>query len=285
MKTKKLKIPLLLVIISIALLSHSQIRLDEWMPEYTTYRSLEKAASESPDSILKISLFAEEIDNWESVCKYKKIQGLELIDMFDENFPMCICELKELRFLSLRNNKLFTLPKEIANLKDLEFLNLYWNENLNELPQDLDKLSNIRNINIGGNPNLNLNATFILLAGLPDLKRITLSFNKIKSLPDEIGLLTQVEELIIDNNLLKELPETMSKMKSLKHLVLTNNNFNSIPEIISNLPSIEVVDLANTYEEDLDESLAGSYGHNKISEDDINALKETNPDITVITKY
>jgi Leucine-rich repeat (LRR) protein len=285
MKTDTLRISILLIVMSITLSGYSQTRLDNWNTQYKTYTSLKSAVTESQDSIIKLSLFAEKVDSWESVCKYKKLEGLELIDMFSENFPKCICELKELRFLSVRNNKLFTLPDEIANLKNLEFLNLYWNKNLNQLPRDLEKLTNLRNINIGGNPDLDLNKTLTLLAGLPALKSVTLSFNKIKVLPAEIGLLTQVEELILDNNLLKELPKEMSNMKSLKRIVLTNNNFTSIPKIISALPNIEEVDLANTYEEDLDKSLAGSYGHNKIVEDDVKALKQAKPNIKVTLKY
>ena len=284
MKTRTLKIVLLVVVTSITLSIRSQTRLDEWNTGYKTYNSL-MDANEPPDSIIKLSLFVEKIDNWESVCKFRKLQGLELMDMFGENFPKCICELEGLRFLSVRNNKLYKLPEEITNLKNLEVLNLYWNENLSELPQDLEKLSKIRNINIGGNPKLDLSITFMLLAKLPNLKSVTLSFNKIKVLPVETGLLSQVEELIIDNNLLEELPEEMSELKNLKRITLTNNNFTSIPKVISTLPNIEEVDLANTYEEDMDESLAGSYGHNKILPDDAKELRKAKPNIKVILKY
>lgn len=285
MKIITLKLAVLFVALSITLTGYPQERLTEWATEIDTYASLKEAATENPNTIIKLSLFGEEVDNWGTVCKYTKLQGLELIDMFDGNFPKCICELKELRFLSVRNNKLFTLPEEIANLKDLEILDLYWNENLNELPRDLEKLSKIRSINIGGNPNLDLSKVFALLAKLSDLKRVTLSFNKIKSLPPETGLLTQVEELIIDNNLLKELPAEMSDMKSLKRIVLTNNNFTSIPKSVFTLPRITEIDLANTYEEDLDASLRGSYSHNKIPQEDVKALKKAQPDIKVILKY
>ncbi len=280
-----LKCALLFVAISITLPGYSQERLTEWMTEIDTYTSLKDAATENPDAIIKLSLLGEKIDDWGTVCKYTKLQGLELIDTFDENFPKCICDLKELRFLSVRNNKLFTLPEEIANLKDLEILNLYWNQNLNELPRDLEKLSKIRSINIGGNPNLDLHKAFTLLAKLSDLRSVTLSFNKIKTLPPETGLLTQVEELIIDNNLLKELPTEMSQMKSLKRIVLTNNNFTAIPKSVLTLPGITEIDLANTYEEDLDDSLAGSYGHNKIPQEDVKSLKKVQPHIKVILKY
>lgn len=281
MKSNILKLLLLTITMGITLSAYPQTRLAEWNTRYSTYTSLADAALEDPDSIVKLSLFAEEIGSWESVCRYKKLQGLELIDMFGENLPQCICSLSDLRYLSVRNNKLVTLPKEIVNLKKLTFLNLYWNENLGELPKNLKELSDMQGINIGGNPNLNLEKTFTLLAQLPNLKSVTLSFNRIRELPPEIGLLTQVEELVIDNNLLKELPREMANMKSLKRIILTNNNFTSIPEIISNLPHVEEVDLANTYEEDMDDSLAGIYGHNKITEGDVSTLKKVKPGIAV----
>jgi|GEM_PF-5223509 len=269
------------MVMSITLSSVSQERLDDWRKDITTYTSLSNAASENPENVIKLSLFYEKIDNWESVCQYKKLEGLELIDMFGENFPVCILELVDLKFLSLRNNKLYNLPKEIVKLKNIEFLNLYWNENLKELPQELTNLTSIRYINIGGNPNMDWGSTFSLLSKLPNLKSIALSFNNIKALPSEVGLLTQVEELIIDNNLMKNLPNEMSKMKNLKRIVLTNNSFTTMSKVIATLLNLEEIVISNTYEEDHDKSLAGRYGHNRITDEDILALRKANPNLKV----
>ncbi|HLZ15811.1 MAG TPA: hypothetical protein VKQ08_02180, partial [Cyclobacteriaceae bacterium] len=182
-------------------------------------------------------------------------------------------------------NKLSVLPSELTGLNKLEFLDLYWNENLVDLPDGFEKLANLRSINLGGNPNLNLSKAFLALAKLPRLKTVYLSFNKIQSLPAEIGLLAQIEELIVDNNLLTDLPAQVSTMKRLKRIVLTNNKFSSISKSFSTLPVIEQIDLANTYEEDMDRALAGTYGHNETSKSDIDALKKIKPGLKVILKY
>lgn len=272
---------LFLGLMPITLSGHAQVRLDDWETGYPTYTSLSKADQEQPESVVKVSLFGEKIESWERICKYKKIRGLELIDMFRDQFPACLCGLHELQYLSVRNNKLVTLPGEFTDLNKLEFLDLYWNEKLIELPQDFEKLSNLQSINIGGNPKLNWNKVFLALAKLPKLKTVRMSFNRIQSLPPEIGLLTQLEELIIDNNLLTDLPIQMSAMKNLKRIVLTNNKFSSISKVISALPAIQQIDIANTYEEDMDKSLTGSYGHNKISEAEIKALKKSKPSVSI----
>lgn len=274
-----------LVSVGIAVSGYSQVRLDQWEKKYPTYTSLKSAEVEKPESVMKISLFGEKIDSWERICRYEKIKGLELIDMFGDTFPMCVCRLSDLQYLSVRNNKLSALPKEITDLHKLEVLNLYWNENLTDLPEGFEKLSNLRSINIGGNPNLNLSKTFIALAKLPQLRTVSLSFNRIQSLPAEIGLLTQIEELIVDNNLLTDLPPQVSTMKNLKRIVLTNNNFSYISKAFLTLPVIGQIDLANTYEEDMDKALAGTYGHNKISESDSKALRKSKPGVKVILKY
>jgi len=271
----------LLILMTTTMRSYSQMRLDDWEKKFPTYTSLKEAAKQPPESVVKISLFTRYAVSWDEVCKYKKIRGLELIDMFGDKFPMCICGLGELQYLSVRNNKLGVLPTEITALTKLEFLDLYWNENLTYLPEGFEKLSNLQSVNIGGNPGLNLGKTFVSLAKLPRLKTLNLTFDKIQSLPVEIGLLTQIEELTIDNNLLTDLPPQMAAMKNLKRLSLINNKFSSIPKIVSALPAIKQVDLTNTLEEDLDKSLAGSYGHNKIRESEAKTLKKNKPGLNL----
>jgi Leucine-rich repeat (LRR) protein len=265
-----------LITVSITVSGYSQVRLDQWETKYPTFTSLKSAEAVKPESVYKLSLFGEKADSWNKICSYKKIRGLELIDMFDDQFPMCICNLSELQYLSVRNNKLSALPREVTGLNKLEFLDLYWNENLVDLPDGFEKLSNLRSINIGGNPKVNLNKILLVLAKLPKLKTVYLSFDKIQSLPAEIGLLTQIEELIVDNNLLTDLPAQVSSMKHLKRIVLTNNKFSSLPKVLSTLSAIKEIDLANTYEEDMDKALIGTFGHNKISDSDVNALKKIN---------
>ncbi|MGD0341863.1 MAG: leucine-rich repeat domain-containing protein [Bacteroidales bacterium] len=277
-------------------------RLDEWNPGTKTYTGVVEnkndikfiyGAASNADSIIKLSLMTYDLptvgysnvvkeEAWNEICHYKNLQGLELIDLFGNNFPTCICELPGLRFLSVRNNRLTNLPGDIVKLKDLEVLNLYWNADLKDII-GVEKLSRLRYLNLGGNPKLNFKDVFILLSNLPDLKVLELNFDQIKKIPPEIGMLKNLEELIIDNNLMSDLPDEIGKLKNLKRIVLTNNNFSAIPPVLTKLPNMTEINLSNTYEEDLDESLKGEYGHNKISKEQVSTFKKANPKITIIT--
>ena len=70
---------------------------------------------------------------------------------------------------------------------------------------------------------------------LKNLKKLTLSSNKIESLPAEIGQLESLEKLDLSKNKLTELPPKIQQLKKLKHLNLKKNNIS--PEEITKIKS------------------------------------------------
>lgn len=97
-----------------------------------------------------------------------------------------------------------------------------------------------------------LKASFNKIATLPPeigkLKRLrilVLNSNRIEKLPDEIGRLDMLEELILSENLLEEVPQTVAMMSTLRVLKLQSNQLKSIPFSLADVVTLEEIDCAN----------------------------------------
>lgn len=81
---------------------------------------------------------------------------------------------------------------------------------------------------------------------LKGLKTLRLSNNSIDSLPAEIGQLTDLEALYLENNnLTGSLPAEIGKMKELKKLDVSGNSMTGIPAEVGQLQKLEILDLSN----------------------------------------
>lgn len=83
---------------------------------------------------------------------------------------------------------------------------------------------------------------------LTALKHLSLNNGKLKFLPPEIGNLTNLEYLDLSDNQLEELPNEIGRLTKLKHLDVRNNNLHNLPDSIVNLQSLDpYIDLSNAY--------------------------------------
>lgn len=76
------------------------------------------------------------------------------------------------------------------------------------------------------------------------LTRITLSFNKLTTLPPGIANLTNLEILNLSNNHLEELPISISSMPKLRILNCSINRLSNLPRGFGAFPVLEVLDLS-----------------------------------------
>mmetsp|Transcript_649 Transcript_649/g.952 ORF Transcript_649/g.952 Transcript_649/m.952 type:complete len:956 (-) Transcript_649:293-3160(-) len=76
-----------------------------------------------------------------------------------------------------------------------------------------------------------------------NLSDLNISFNKLQSVPDNIGNLKYLESLDLRNNSITFLPSSLCKPKWLKVLDLQNNNLMSLPIDIGSLVSLQILNL------------------------------------------
>jgi len=77
------------------------------------------------------------------------------------------------------------------------------------------------------------------------LKFLTLKDCKLSTLPEEIGMFSELEELNLSGNTLSELPYSMRDLKNLRRLNLDSNNFVNFPDLIKNLPRLHHLSIDN----------------------------------------
>lgn len=95
------------------------------------------------------------------------------------------------------------------------------------------KFNFITFLNLNGNLLSNFPREFCLK--LPFLKALNLSNNKLRYLPNEIGYLTNLEQLLLVNNFLTEIPLEIGRLFRLKELNFQGNPISFPPPHICNL--------------------------------------------------
>ncbi|KAG6689039.1 hypothetical protein I3842_11G156300 [Carya illinoinensis] len=105
------------------------------------------------------------------------------------------------------------------------------------LPAEFGELTNLRILDLTHNYiNGSIPTSF---AQLP-LVNLSLLGNRISGVPPEIGDISSLEELILEDNLLKgPLPESLGNLSNLRRLLLSGNNFtDAIPKTFGNLKNL-----------------------------------------------
>ncbi len=77
----------------------------------------------------------------------------------------------------------------------------------------------------------------------------------IEKIPNEIGLLENLEILKLKNNMVSSLPSSFSRLKSLKKLDLSSNQLESFPNVLLELPNLRSLDLSQNNLEWIDEEV------------------------------
>ncbi|XP_016115263.1 leucine-rich repeat-containing protein 2 [Sinocyclocheilus grahami] len=91
---------------------------------------------------------------------------------------------------------------------------------------------------------------------LINLKELRVNYNKLLSIPPELGECENLERLeMTANGNLAELPFELSNLKKLKHLDVAENQFVSIPVCVLRMESLKCLDISNNRLKDLPEDI------------------------------
>uniref|UniRef100_A0A2C9JGF0 B3/B4 tRNA-binding domain-containing protein n=1 Tax=Biomphalaria glabrata TaxID=6526 RepID=A0A2C9JGF0_BIOGL len=162
-----------------------------------------------------------------------KIAGTPLVTISDQ-----LSSLTNLTSLMLTNNKLKSLPSSIGGLVTLKVLDVSGN-NLESLPVSLSNLVNITSLNA----NLNQLTTFPDVSKMKVLAYLSISRNKLTSLPDGIcdPSLTLLSTIDAAYNEITSLPAEISNLSHLIKLDVSSNKLDSLPPELSECAKLREV--------------------------------------------
>jgi Leucine-rich repeat (LRR) protein len=196
------------------------------LPEYV----LQNKEATVPDPILprdkNILLNMEDLDlsDWglndihPFIGKLTNLKELNLWRNKFKEIPEELCDLSNLEVLHMSYCKIKSLPQNFGNLKNLKELWLNNTAYLNKFPDSFFELENLEMLNM---VDKNLKKLSEDLGNLKNLKILRLYSCGLRTLPNSIGDLTNLEELSISP--ISQLPENIVNLKNLKELSLNRN--------------------------------------------------------------
>lgn len=146
------------------------------------------------------------------------------------------------------------VAEDTASVKPDTLLNLA-NKELEELPENIEAYQNVLTVDISGNPGLNLTATFVALAKLPNLHTLIMKNNNIDSLPPDIGYLGSVKIIDLSANNLKRLPQEFGMLQQLEELKLSFNQFDTFPAVLTRLRNLRTLEISDNFIKALPDSI------------------------------
>jgi Leucine-rich repeat (LRR) protein len=156
------------------------------------------------------------------------------INVKGESFPQEMLDFPNLTELYLEGNcKGF--PTNVPAWEKLKILSIKWPNFQGDL-SSLFHLPHLENLKIIETP---LNS-FILPLGYSaaPLKSFTIKDCGLKKLPEEIAMLTHLEEMNLSGNELEILPHAFVDLKLLKRLNLDSNHFARFPDLIKTMTGL-----------------------------------------------
>ena len=163
------------------------------------------------------------------------------IDLSNKNLreiPKEIFELKNLKKLILRNNKIKTIPSDIENLKRLETLDLSGN-NISNFYAKICTLKNLKILNLNNNL---VKSIPLQISNLKKLRSLHLSKNKLKIFPTHVYSLENLRELDISNNEIEIIEDKIENLHNLKKIWLNNQQITYFPiQSLSRLTNLSAI--------------------------------------------
>ncbi|MHA1642117.1 MAG: leucine-rich repeat domain-containing protein [Candidatus Helarchaeota archaeon] len=145
--------------------------------------------------------------------------------------------------LDLGGHNLKELPKIITQFECLEDLNVASNY-LDAFPDWIGKFKRLQLLRFNSNKSDKLATLPDSIGDLSSLEELVGFNNDLKWLPESIGKLSSLRRADLHNNKLERFPESIGNLSNLEELIIKSNKIKVIPETIGNLRSIKTLDLS-----------------------------------------
>ncbi len=276
-------------------------------------------AIELPDDIKKfkrlkgINLSKNKIKDFDKLFRQlSELPNLEYLELDYSNlkkFPSSISKLKNLKGLSLEASNIHQLPKEIGRLRNLGYLSIRNNSKIRDLPEEIKYLKKLNCLDVSGSGirrlreeigscynlvSIKSNASKVesipnSIGNLKNMRLLNLGFNNISKIPESIGDITYLENFNIGSNSIEELPSSIEKLQNLNMLSMQFNRFKKFPKEILGLENIQTLWLHNNSIPSIPADIGNLkklthllIDHEIITDNNIDQIKERNPNIYVI---
>ncbi|MFO7722331.1 MAG: leucine-rich repeat domain-containing protein [Bacteroidales bacterium] len=87
----------------------------------------------------------------------------------------------------------------------------------------------------------------VALKNPAEVERLHLKKKKLKAIPPEVFLFTNLLELDLSGNRIELIPEEIARLKNLKVLNISNNRIHTVSDSIRSLSRLEIMDLSRNY--------------------------------------
>ncbi len=156
------------------------------------------------------------------------IKSLSLIDTDIRELPCSIKKLNNLKELRLNETKIYQVPTVIGELNNLTHLYL-GRTDIKIFPLEMQSLTKLEHLAIW---ETQLEILPDWICSYKNLKGLYLGRDsRLRKLPDNIGDLTNLEELFLDGTGIHELPKSFGKLPNLKILDLNKTKVHRFPRL------------------------------------------------------
>jgi|SRR5579863_812529 len=184
-------------------------------------------------------------------CAYERGARLDLRGLGLTDLPPSVRNLRELQFLNVGHNRLYTLPDWITELKELSIIIAEQNR-FTALPESIRELPELQSLYFSHN---RITALPEWLGSLKQLLHLDLDGNLLEMLPSSLANLTNLRSLWLSYNPLYELAGWIDALRNLRRLDLRNCGLVSLPASLGDLPELKTLDVSDNQLTDAPDSL------------------------------
>ena len=183
---------------------------------------------------------SENIFKSQEFLKMNFIKGFMFSGSKKINFPMEINQFVDLETLILTQTPTIEIHK-FSSLSKIETLNLSYLKESDTLYNIISNFKNLKNLSLSS---VKLNNFEFLLSKKLEIEELSLSNNKLETLPKEIGNLKKLKLFYSSNNKFSQkLPTEFYKLKNLKNIEIQGSNLEIISNELNNLANLESLKL------------------------------------------